>query len=471
MAQEFKMHPLCEKLPEMSAAEKDALEASIAVHGLIDPITILDGKILDGRHRYQICKKIGTPIKAVQFNPSFGSPVEFVIARAQHRNLTIGQRAFAAANLHEDLAKDRKLGRPPEKSGKDAGITGNTRDIAAKPWGLSPRLLQDALKIKSESPELFEQLGCGKMKVSQACNRLKLLERKAAVKKSARALAKGGIPDWRIIRGDCIEAMKTLEAGSVRTVFADSQYNVKWQYNGDKTGDDLPDEQFLAFYAKWVAQAVRLLADDGSIFCLINDEYCDQVGMILRAAGLHRRGVVVWWETFGRHTPTNFTPCARFIHYYTKKPAGFIFNGDDVLIQSARNALGDKRANEAGKIPGNVWRVSRLQGTANDRVPFTGKGEAPPQLPLEIPLRCILATSNRGDLVFDPFVGNGQTAIAALQNGRRFIGAEIIPRHKRQAETWIKANLAAKATACKTLAKTPAKSSGKARARKIVRAK
>jgi site-specific DNA-methyltransferase (adenine-specific) len=466
MDQELKMHPLCEKLPEMTGAEKEALEASIAAHGLIDPITILDGKILDGRDRYHICRKLNKPIKTVPFDPSFGSPVEFVIARAQHRNLTIGQRAFAAANLHEDLAKGRKLGRPPKKSGKKASITGNTRDIAAKPWGLSPRLLQEALDIKKKSPALFHKLGRGEVKVSQASNRLKLLERKAAVKKSARAFGKIArtTPDWRIILGDCIEGMQTLKAGSVRTAFADSQYNIGWEYKGDDTHDNLSSAEFLAFYARWVAQAVRLLADDGSIFCLINDLFSADVEMILRAAGLHRRGVFVWWESFGRHTPTNFTPCARFIHYYTKKPSGFIFNGDDILIESTRNAMKDKRANEAGKIPGNVWPVSRLQGTADERVPFFGKGEAPPQLPLEIPRRCILVSSNPGDLVLDPFTGNGTTAIAALQNGRRFIGCEKERQYKQQAEEWIKANLAAAAAASKASGKTPAKTAaGKAR--------
>jgi DNA modification methylase len=65
----------------------------------------------------------------------------------------------------------------------------------------------------------------------------------------------------------------------------------------------------------------------------------------------------------------------------------------------------------------------------------------PPQLPVELPKRAILATSEPGDLVVDCFNGNGTTGLAALLTGRKYLGIERSEKYAAQSERWIKAQL------------------------------
>jgi len=142
---------------------------------------------------------------------------------------------------------------------------------------------------------------------------------------------------------------------------------------------------------------------------LIDDFYSDYVGLACRAAGLHKQPTIVWWETFGTHRRMASPPCARFIHYYTKFPSGFIFNTGPTCARS-RKAPEDQRRPRAtpdGKIPTTVWKVSRKQGTAHDRVPSPTPR---PSSPSRSRSAGILLASNPGDLVVDGFNGNGTTA-------------------------------------------------------------
>ena len=93
-------------------------------------------------------------------------------------------------------------------------------------------------------------------------------------------------------------------------------------------------------------------------------------------------------------------------------------------------ALGDAavrllygQANPGGKLWDNVWGIEpaipRLTGTCNERIP-----DFPTQLPLALVTPIVLCASDPGDLVVDPFSGSGTTGVAAICNGRRYVGIE-----------------------------------------------
>ncbi len=224
-----------------------------------------------------------------------------------------------------------------------------------------------------------------------------------------------------------------MKEGSINCAFFDPPYNNGWKYDCDPTGDKLPPEKYVELCGRWITSAARVLSDEGSIFVLCDHYYCDQIGVEMRKAKLFHQELIVWWETFGTNDQNGLTPCCRFIHYFTKRPSGFIFD-TSVREDSVRKQSKDARANPNGKIPTTVWKISRKQGTANDRVPFHG---APPQLPVEVPERCILLASRLGDTILDGFNGNGITAIAALRNGRKYIGIERSPKYARWSRQWI----------------------------------
>ncbi|MDD4891857.1 MAG: site-specific DNA-methyltransferase, partial [Phycisphaerae bacterium] len=140
-----------------------------------------------------------------------------------------------------------------------------------------------------------------------------------------------------------------------------------------------------------------------------------------------------------------------------RDPKSFTFNADAIRVASDRQMLyNDKRANTKGKVPDDVWTLcrhcarvnslagndastdqwlmSRVCGTFKERVQWH-----PCQMPEEVLERIVLASSNPGDLVFDPFSGSGTTLSVANRLGRHWLGTDISPDYVRNANERITA--------------------------------
>ncbi len=99
----------------------------------------------------------------------------------------------------------------------------------------------------------------------------------------------------------------------------------------------------------------------------------------------------------------------------------FTFNADAVREPSARQTkYKDKRANPNGRVPDDVWKVSRVCGTFGERIKGHGC-----HTPLEIAEKVIRACSIPGDVVLDPMAGTGTACVASKMLGRRFLGVEL----------------------------------------------
>lgn len=420
-------------MPEMTAAEYAGLVESIKANGQRRPIMLFEGKILDGRHRYRACLELRiTPI-IKEFKGDYAAAVQFVMDEAMHRHMAEGQKAVAAEAFMDDMVlTGTKVGTEKRKAS----------EVAALRFGVARSYVEEVRQYRKSAPEIYGELFAGRLNPGQARNRFKQKARQANAKKVHRRAASAGVvADHEVRIGDNLQLMELMPANSVAMVFTDLPYNNGWKYHNDPTRDQLHPAKYVEWCAKVIAECRRLLTDEGSIFVLVDDNYSDHIGLAMRGVGLHRQSTIVWWETFANHNSaeTGLTCRTRYIHYYTKRPDGFTFN-TDVRVPSARLAVyKDPRANPTGMVPSNVWQVSRKQGTAIDRVPFA---DAPPQIPVEVIERCILLASNPGDLIFDPCVGNGTTAVAAGLNGRRSLGCERSPKYAKQARQWIASQLA-----------------------------
>ncbi len=90
----LQIHPLANLLPRMTDAEFGALKSDIEqTRAVREPAVLLDGKILDGRHRAQACDELGIELPTIDFDAKWGSPVRYVYSKAVHRNLTDSQKA------------------------------------------------------------------------------------------------------------------------------------------------------------------------------------------------------------------------------------------------------------------------------------------------------------------------------------------------------------------------------------------
>jgi site-specific DNA-methyltransferase (adenine-specific) len=210
-----------------------------------------------------------------------------------------------------------------------------------------------------------------------------------------------------------------MEPGSPRLIFADPPFNIGVDY-GDHHNDRMKPADYLAWCRQWIPAAVRVLASDGSMWVLINDEWAADFRNLLRDAGLHLRSWVIWYERFGVNCTNKFNRTHRHLFYTVRDARRFTFHRDAVTTPSARQAVyGDKRANPEGKILDDVWIIPRVAGTHRERI----KG-FPTQLPEELLRRVVGCASDPGDLVIDPFSGSATTGAACLELGRRYIGIE-----------------------------------------------
>ena len=237
-----------------------------------------------------------------------------------------------------------------------------------------------------------------------------------------------------IVTGDCIEILGQTLLPKVDLIFADPPFNIGYKY--DQYEDTKEYHEYRQWTDQWMRACVNVLEDTGSMWVAIGDEYAAEIRLIGRRLGLTLRNWVIWHYTFGQATKSKFARSHTHLFYWTKDPKWFTFNDMAVRIPSARQTTyADKRANPKGKIPDDVWSFSRVCGTFNERVQWH-----PCQMPEKVLERIIAVSSNRGDLVVDPFSGSGTTCCVAARLGRRYFGVDISADYvkysrKRLAET------------------------------------
>lgn len=229
---------------------------------------------------------------------------------------------------------------------------------------------------------------------------------------------------WDVVNSDCIEGLSRIGDGMADLVIADPPYNIGIDYGDGRRRDKLSDEEYIAWTRAWIAECARVLADEGSMVVICGQEYAGDHQIAMREAGLHWRNTVTWHETFGVWCRRKFARTSRPCLYFTKHPRRFAFNASELLTDSARGRLGDRRAPPGGKkILGDVWQIARVCGTFGERV-----DGVPTQLPAELVRRFVLGLSSPGDLVIDPFAGSGTTGAVAVEHGRMFLGFELRER-------------------------------------------
>lgn len=178
---ELQPHPAARLFPMLSAEEMRELAKDIRERGLLSPIILHKGEILDGRNRYIACGMAGVEPRFADWDGQGGSPTAWVLSTNLHRrHLTTSQRAGIAVEslaLLEAEARERQvaaLNKGQEKAENPVGIIldqrekGRSREKAAAAVGVSPASVAAAKRIKAESPETFEQILAGAKTISEA---------------------------------------------------------------------------------------------------------------------------------------------------------------------------------------------------------------------------------------------------------------------------------------------------------------
>lgn len=230
-----------------------------------------------------------------------------------------------------------------------------------------------------------------------------------------------------IIKGDCIAAMNALPEKSVDLIFADPPYNL--QLGGDLTRPDQSKvdavtndwdkfESFATydrFTQEWLKAARRVLKDNGAIWVIGSYHNIFRVGATLQDLGYWIMNDVVWRKTnpMPNFRGTRFTNAHETLIWATKsaEQKKYTFNYD------AMKALNEDLQMRSDWLLPLCTGGERLKDAAGDKAHPTQKPEA-------LLHRVLLATTNPGDTVLDPFFGTGTTGAVAKKLGRKFIGIE-----------------------------------------------
>ena len=236
----------------------------------------------------------------------------------------------------------------------------------------------------------------------------------------------------RIYNVDCLEFMKNTKDNSIDLIFADPPYNLsksnfkmKFTRSGGSdlntnkgAWDNFSKDDFEKFTKNWLTEAFRILKETGSIWVAGTYHNIHLTGYLMEKIGFEILNEILWHKTDA--TPN--LSCTRFVadhenFLWARKSKRNTFNYEDM-----------KRMN-GGKQMRSIWPKGKTAG---------GKKVHPTQKPEWLLERVILSTSKKGDIVFDPFLGSGTTAIVAKKLKRSYIGTELDKDYFKLADMRIK---------------------------------
>ena len=170
MSTAYPLHPAAEIFPVMDEAAFAALVADIAAQGQREPILILDGQVIDGRHRLRACEQLGLEPLVREVSADDGDPFGLVVSLNLHRrHLTESQRAMVAAHLAQRSPGNRTGNNQHERKAANLPDSSLTQPQAAQLLNVSERSVRHAVEIKSAgAPELIAAVESGQLAVSTA---------------------------------------------------------------------------------------------------------------------------------------------------------------------------------------------------------------------------------------------------------------------------------------------------------------
>ena len=231
----------------------------------------------------------------------------------------------------------------------------------------------------------------------------------------------------KTIIGDTFEVMQKLPKKSVDLMIVDPPYNLEKDYHGKKF-KKTSDEVYEDYTEKWILQAKPLLKDNATIYVCCDWQSSPIIGMVLKRH-FKVQNRITWQREKGRGAKTNWKNGMEDIWFATMS-MDYTFNVEDVKIR--RKVIApykvdgkpkDWEETESGNFrntyPSNFWD--------DISIPYWSMPENtahPTQKSEKLLAKLILASSDPGDIVLDPFLGSGSTSVTAKKLGRHFIGIE-----------------------------------------------
>jgi site-specific DNA-methyltransferase (adenine-specific) len=391
----MKIHPVAELFPMLETVELRELADDIETNGLQQPITMQGDVLLDGRNRLAACKLVDVEPRSQQYKGD--SPVAFIIgANLKRRHLNMGQKVALGLEVEPYFAAEAKR-RQQEHGGTAPGRKSvvekvpqvKSRDRAASAVGVSGKTLSKAKAIREKSPERFEKVKAGKMSVAKAEKEIRAEASRTALEKAQKSISE------KTRRG--IESVCDLRVCSCRDLLTSG-------IKPDAVITDPPyPQEFLPVFSELAESCA--LAKVPLVAVMSGQSYLPEV---MRRLCEHL--------TY-RWTLAYLTPGGQAVQQWqakvntTWKPV--------LLFGKATEWFGD---------------VATSKVNDNDKR-FHGWGQSESGM-----ADLVERLTKPGQLICDPFMGGGTTAIVALAFGRRFVGCDTDEKHVKTARQRIEAS-------------------------------
>ena len=253
-------------------------------------------------------------------------------------------------------------------------------------------------------------------------------------------------PDAKVTlyAGDCRRLLSQIPAESAQLIVTSPPYNIGKRYERKKR--DLGE--YLEEQAEIIGRCVGALKDGGSICWEVGNHIAGPQEIlpldialypIFTSYGLKLRNRIVWHFEHGLHCSKRLSGRYETILWFTKGD-NYTFNLDPIRVpqkypgkkQFKGPNAGKLSCNPLGKNPSDVWIFPNVKHNHIEKTAH------PCQFPVELVERLVLALTNEGDLVVDPYMGVGSTAVASIKHGRRAAGADIVLEYNEIARERVK---------------------------------
>ncbi len=240
-----------------------------------------------------------------------------------------------------------------------------------------------------------------------------------------------------IYNGNCIDIMKEhIEPGTIDLIYADPPFNLSGKglnlknnktggpfYEMNKDWDVWTYDDYVNFTYEWIKESYRVLKSNGSLYISCTMHNIGEIILASKKIGFKINNILTWYKpnSMPNITKRTFTHSTEYVCWFVKGP-NWKFNYNQIKNLNEHTTKEGNKKQMKDFI--DFIKLPILQG--NERIKNAdGRAAHPTQKPEKLLEIIITASSDEGDIVLDPFIGSGTTAVVAKKLGRRWIGIEI----------------------------------------------
>lgn len=230
----------------------------------------------------------------------------------------------------------------------------------------------------------------------------------------------------KIYQGDAIQVLReNISDNSIDLIFADPPYNIGKRF-GDFDDKWPSDEEYAEWCKTWLDLCLQKLTETGSMYIMTSTQAMPYLDLYLRQKADVLSRIIWSYDSSGMQAKKHYGSMYEPLLFCVKDKKKYTFNADHIAVEAktgAKRKLIDYRKAvptpyNTKKVPGNVWEFSRVRYRMDEYE------NHPTQKPEALLERVILASSNKGDTVLDPFSGTFTTCAVARKLGRISVGIE-----------------------------------------------